>query len=249
MRSSLIGGLVGVLGNNLRHRAERVRVFEIGRCFRKDMAGTPVAGYDQPVRIAALAWGPASSEQWGLATRKVDFYDIKADVEVLLGAQATFEAATHPALHPGRSARVLVGGEAVGFVGELHPAWVQKYDLGSAPVLFELELAAVLKRHIPALVDVVRQPAVRRDIALVVPNGVHAAQLQEVLRAAADVIVRSIEVFDVYSGKGLEPDTRSIALRLVLQHTDRTLEDAEIDQAVKAMIAAAGEKLGAHLRA
>ncbi|MDB5888571.1 MAG: phenylalanine--tRNA ligase subunit beta, partial [Rhodocyclales bacterium] len=234
---------------NLRHRADRVRVFEIGRCFRKDAAGTPVAGYDQPMRIAALAWGPAAGEQWGQAARKVDFYDVKGDVESLLGAQAVFEAAVHPALHPGRSARVMLAGAAVGFVGELHPAWAQKYDLGSAPVLFELELAAVLTRKLPSYVDVAKQPAVRRDIALVVPNGVSAVQLQSVLHAAANEIVRSIDVFDVYSGKGLEPETRSIALRLVLQHTERTLEDAEIDQAVKAMIAAASEKLGASLRA
>jgi phenylalanyl-tRNA synthetase beta chain len=130
----------------------------------------------------------------------------------------------------------------------LHPAWVQKYDLGSAPVLFELELTAVLTRKLPSYVDVAKQPAVRRDIALVVPNGVSAAQLQGVLQSAANEIVRSIDVFDVYSGKGLEPETRSIALRLVLQHTDRTLEDAEIDLVVKAMVAAVGEALGAHLR-
>jgi phenylalanyl-tRNA synthetase beta chain len=249
MRSSLIGGLVGVLGSNLRRRADRVRVFEIGRCFRKDAAGMLVAGYDQPVRVAALAWGPAASEQWGQASRKIDFYDVKADVEALLGAEASFEAAVHPALHPGRTARVMLGGAVVGFVGELHPAWGQKYDLGSAPVLFELELDAVLARKLPTHVDVVKQPAVRRDIALVVGKGVQAAQLQAVLLSAASGIVRSVDVFDVYSGKGLEADTRSIALRVVLQHTERTLEDAEIDQTVKTMIAAAGEKLGAQLRA
>jgi len=249
MRSSLIGGLVGVLGSNLRRRADRVRIFEIGRCFRKNALGIPVAGYDQPVRIAALAWGPAAGEQWGQASRKIDFHDVKADVEALLGAEARFEAAVHPAMHPGRTARVVLDGAVVGFVGELHPAWAQKYDLGSAPVLFELELAAVLARKLPAYVDVVKQPAVRRDIALVVASTVQATQLQAVLQSAASNIVRTIDVFDVYSGKGLEPDTRSIALRVVLQHTERTLEDAEIDQAVKAMIAAAGEKLGAHLRA
>jgi phenylalanyl-tRNA synthetase beta chain len=249
MRSSLIGGLVGVLSNNQRHRADRVRIFEIGRCFRKNASGMPVPGYDQPVHIAALAWGPTAAEQWGQPSRRIDFYDVKADVEALLGAEAVFETAAHPALHPGRSARVTVAGTTVGFVGELHPGWVQKYDLGTAPVLFELELDAVLARKLPAYVDVVKQPAVKRDIALVVGAEVQAAQLQSVLQAAATDIVRAIDVFDVYSGKGLEPDTRSIALRVVLQHTERTLEDAEIDQVMKAMVAAAGEKLGAHLRA
>ncbi|MFT3733910.1 MAG: phenylalanine--tRNA ligase subunit beta [Rhodocyclaceae bacterium] len=249
MRSSLIGGLVGVLASNQRHRAERVRIFESGRCFLRDAAATPVAGYDQPVRLAGLSWGSVAPEQWGQASRKVDFYDIKADVEALLGDAAVFEAAVHPALHPGRSARVSLGGQTVGFVGELHPAWVQKYDLGSAPVVFELELDAVLARQLPQYSEIARLPAVTRDIALVLKSDIPATRLLAVLKGASASIVRSIEVFDVYSGKGLEPETRSIALRVVLQHTERTLEEQEIDQAVQALITAAGEQLGGQLRA
>jgi phenylalanyl-tRNA synthetase beta chain len=249
MRSSLIGGLVGTLSSNQRRRADRVRIFEVGRCFLHNDAAGPVPGYDQPVRVAGLAWGPVAPEQWGQASRKVDFYDVKADVEALLGGEASFEAAVHPALHPGRSARVSLGGKSVGFVGELHPAWLQKYDLGTAPVVFELELDAVLARQVPQYQEIARQPAVKRDIALVLKSAIPVAQLLAVLHAAAVQIVQSIEVFDVYSGKGLEADTRSIALRVVLQHTERTLEEQEIDQAVQALIAAAGEQLGGQLRA
>ncbi len=248
MRSSLIGGLVGVLGSNLRRRAERVRIFEIGRCFLRSSATGPVAGYEQPVRVAALAWGPALAEQWGVATRKLDFYDVKADLEALLGSAAVFEAAVHPALHPGRCARVVLDGRSVGFVGELHPAWVQKYDLLSAPVLFELELNAALARNLPAYQELARQQAVTRDIALVLRTQVQVAELLAVLKTASSEIVRSIRVFDVYAGKGLEPDTRSIALRVVLQHTERTLEEAEIEQAIQALVKAAGEQLGGQLR-
>ncbi|GAA5170359.1 phenylalanine--tRNA ligase subunit beta [Viridibacterium curvum] len=249
MRSSLIGGLVGTLASNQRHRADRVRLFEIGRCFVRNAAAVPVAGYEQPVRLAGLAWGPVAHEQWGQASRKVDFYDVKADVEHLLGDGASFEAAVHPALHPGRSARVSLGGKTVGFVGELHPAWVQKYDLGTAPIVFELELDAVLARQVPQYSEIARLPAVTRDIALVLNSDIPAARLLAVLKGASAEIVRSIEVFDVYSGKGLEPETRSIALRVVLQHTERTLEEQEIDQAVQALITAAGEQLGGQLRA
>lgn len=247
MRSSLIGGLVGALATNLRRRAARVRLFEIGRCF-STAEGTGAAGYDQPLRVAALAWGPAVSEQWGVATRKVDFYDVKGDLESLLEG-ATFKPATHPALHPGRCAAVEVGGRPIGVIGELHPAWVQKYDLVSAPVLFELDLGAVLSASVPSYAEVTRLPSVTRDIALVVPVALPAGELVGHLRGHAAEIIRSIDVFDVYAGTGIEPDRKSVALRAVLQHTERTLEESEIDQAMRALIGAAEEKFGAQLRA
>jgi phenylalanyl-tRNA synthetase beta chain len=134
MRSSLIGGLVGNLAGNLKHRQSRVRVFETGRCFLRDDQGTPVAGFRQPWRIAALAYGTALPEQWGSKARNVDFFDLKGDLErLLVPLAASFEKASHPALHPGRSARVLVAGQAIGFIGELHPQWQQKYELPLPP--------------------------------------------------------------------------------------------------------------------
>lgn len=248
MRSSLIGGLVGVLSTNLRRRAGRVRLFEIGRCFERTTTEQPVAGYRQPQRVAALAWGPAVAEQWGATTRKLDFYDVKADLEVLLPG-AVYAAATHPALHPGRCASVSLDGRVIGVIGELHPAWVQKYDLGSAPVLFELELDAVLAASVPAYQEVTRLPSVQRDLALVVPLGLPVGELLAGLREGAAEVVKTLQVFDVYTGKGVEADQKSIALRAVLQHTERTLEDAEIDQAMRGLIEQAGSRFGAQLRA
>ncbi|MFA9440630.1 phenylalanine--tRNA ligase subunit beta [Uliginosibacterium sp. sgz301328] len=249
MRSSLIGGLIGVLDTNIRRRASRVRLFEIGRCFSRDAQGVPVEGYAQPLRLAGLAWGPAVAEQWGTATRRVDFFDVKADVEALLGDRASYVAATHPALHPGRCAAVVVDGKQIGVVGELHPAWVQKYDLSTAPVVFELDLSRALEASVPAARDLTRQPSVTRDLALVVPVKLPAGELVEALRAAAPEIVRSVAVFDVYTGKGIDPEHKSIALRAVLQHTERTLEETEIEQAMNALVQAAEQKFGAHLRA
>lgn len=249
MRSTLLGGLVGALGVNQRRRASRVRIFEVGRCFASDAATNPANAASQPLRIAGLAWGSAQPEQWALDSRKVDFYDVKHDVEQLLGKGAVFVAGKHPAMHPGRSAQVTLNGQHAGFVGELHPALVQRYDLGSAPVVFELELEAVLAASVPAFVELPRHPSVQRDLAIVVANTVSASALTDVLRAAAVGIVRSVEIFDVYTGKGIEPDRKSVALRVSLQHAERTLEEAEIDNAMRALVSAAERELGGALRA
>lgn len=253
MRSSLIGGLVANLANNLNRQIERVRVFELGRCFAHDVQGAAghhaVEGFAQSLRIAALAAGPASPEQWGAAKRRVDFYDIKADLEGLLAPRAAgFEAASHPALHPGRSAAVVVDGRRVGVLGELHPRWTQKYELDASPVLFEVDLDAALEVGLPDYVEPSRFPAVIRDIALVVAGNLPVKQLLDGLRQAAPGIVRALEVFDVYQGKGIEPDRKSLAIRVVMQHTQRTLADDEVEAARSRLIRFAEQEYSARLR-
>jgi phenylalanyl-tRNA synthetase beta chain len=267
MRSSLIGGLVANLVTNLRRQVERVRVFESGRCFSyditpagghesslklrflRDAQGDQVAGFRQPRRIGGLAAGPAAPPQWGQAARRADFFDVKADVEALLApAIARFERLQHPALHPGRAASVSIDGETVGLLGELHPLWVQKYELGAAPVVFELDLDAVLRRRLPRYEEVSRFPAVVRDLALVVPQDLPAAALLDGLAAAAPAFVRGIELFDVYHGKGIEPDKKSLAFRVVMQDTEKTLSDAEVDAALAKMVCVAADQFGGKLR-
>ncbi len=249
MRSSLIGGLVANLVNNLNRRTERVRVFETGRCFLRDSQGDQIAGFLQPKRIAALAAGPTAPEQWGLAMRHTDFFDVKADVEALLAPLlARFERLDHPALHPGRSASVVLHGRVVGLIGELHPQWVQKYELGAAPVVFELDLDAVLQQPLPKYREVSRFPAVVRDLALVVDQEQPAQDMLEGLIAAAPVFVREVVLFDVYHGKGVEPNKKSLAFRVVMQDTEKTLSDGEVDAALVVMIEAAAQKFAAKLR-
>ena len=249
MRSSLIGGLVGVLAANRKRQTERVRVFEIGRVFRRDAAGQPVAGFNQPLRVGALWAGPALPEQWGMPTRNVDFFDVKGDLEALFAGQPlAFETLTHPALHPGRAAKVSLGGTPIGFVGELHPMWVQKYELGSAPVVFELDLAAWLSAPMPAYQEVSRFPAVTRDLALTVTKDQALAPLLEAFHSVASDIVQEIRVFDVYQGKGLPEGQKSVAFRIVMQDTERTLEDEEVEATVAKLVGVAGERFGGALR-
>jgi phenylalanyl-tRNA synthetase beta chain len=249
MRSSLIPGLAATLAANRKRQQGRVRVFEIGRCFEHKVGGEPVAGFHQPVRIAALAAGPALPEQWGVPSRDADFFDVKADVEALLAARpAVFERISHPALHPGRAASVSIDGRLVGMLGELHPVWIERYELGAGAVVFELDLDAVAAAAVPLYQEVSRLPAVARDIALIVDSGVSVARVLEVLDAAAPAIVQSIRIFDVYHGKGIDADKRSLAFRVLMQDTHRTLEDAEVDAAVAAIVRQAETALGARLR-
>ncbi len=257
MRSSLIGGLVGNLVYNLNRRVERVRVFETGRCFLRagksqfprDAEAEQIAGFLQPRRIAALAAGTAAPEQWGLAPRRVDFFDLKADVEALLAPrQAHFARLDHPALHPGRAASVSVGDTIVGIVGELHPQWVQKYELVLAPVVFELDLDSVLQQPMPGYREASRFPAVVRDLALVVDAELPAQPLLDGLFAAAPSFVREVILFDVYHGKGVEVGKKSLAFRVVMQDTEKTLSDGEVEAAVVKMIEAATREFAAKLR-
>ncbi|MBI4997063.1 MAG: phenylalanine--tRNA ligase subunit beta, partial [Rhodocyclales bacterium] len=250
MRSTLIGGLVGVLAANRKRQTERVRVFEIGRVFSRDTSGQPVTGFRQPQRVGGLWAGPALPEQWGAATRPVDFYDVKGDLEALFGAspRLTFTKAAHPALHPGRSAQLVIDGNVVGFVGELHPKWVQKYELGGAPVVFELELDTFLVTAMPAYREVSRFPSVTRDLALVVGRDQPVEPLLGALISRAPAIVSDIRLFDLYQGKGLPEGQKSLAFRIVMQHTERTLEDAEVEAGVAELIEVARKEFGAVLR-
>jgi phenylalanyl-tRNA synthetase beta chain len=257
MRSSLIGGLVQVLRHNLTRKAPRVRVFETGRVFLRDPAAPDgeraVAGLRQPTRIAALAWGPVDPLQWGRAERAVDFHDAKGDLEALLAPRhARFVADAHPALHPGRCARVELDGRAVGHIGELHPRWRRSYDLPSAPVVFELALDAVLERPVPEADPLPRQQPVWRDVALVVGDRVSHDALIDVLANDADGLVRSVTLFDIYrpaqAGAGLAPGERSLALRLELLDPQTTLTEPRIDAAVAAARARAAAAFDARLR-
>jgi phenylalanyl-tRNA synthetase beta chain len=253
MRSGLIGGLVGTLAYNLKRRTRRVRVFEIGRSFLRDPAATPVAGFHQPLRVAALCAGPADPEQWGTPTRNVDFFDIKADVEALFPQQQlSFSKLAHPALHPGRAATIQLDGKAIGMLGELHPQWVQKYELAShgnaAPIVFEIELAALASQPLPHYREVSRFPAVERDIALLVADDQPLQPLIDALRSAAPAIVRDIRLFDIYAGKGIEQKQKSLAFHIVMQDTEKTLADSEADAAVNSLIEIAVNKFAAALR-
>jgi phenylalanyl-tRNA synthetase beta chain len=237
MRTTLIGGLIANVRYNLNRQLSRVRVFEVGRIFARDPGvaegDLAVAGVRQPVRVGAIAFGPAFEEQWGVRERPVDFFDLKGDVEDLCAPQrARFVMAAHPALHPGRSARIEVDGVAAGWIGEVHPRWRQKYELPGPAVVFELDAEPLQAVPLPRLAEVSRFPAVIRDLAVVVDEGVPAEALLEALSGARPGLVQEVRLFDLYRGEGVRKGKKSLAFRVVMQDTARTLTDAEVDAAM-----------------
>ena len=258
MRSSLIGSLVANVRYNLNRKAGRVRAFEVGAIFKRNAQAVDgplsVAGFDQPKRVAAIAYGPAVDEQWSVPTRAVDYFDVKADVEALFAPrQLRFVKTVHSALHPGRSAEIELDGVAIGFIGELHPRWLQKYDLPQASVLFEVDAVALQQRVVPEYNEISRFPGATRDLAMVVRQGVTAQELLDVFTAElatnpAGKIVQAIVLFDEYRGKGLDADEKSLAFRFSLQDTQNTLQDDQVDSVMAAMVAAARTKLDAKPR-
>jgi phenylalanyl-tRNA synthetase beta chain len=259
MRSAMIGSLIANVRYNLNRKLNRIRLFEIGAVYLRndEPADGPlsVAGFHQPKRVAALAYGPVAEEQWGLDTRNVDYFDVKADLEALFAPQQLrFVKSAHPALHPGRSAEIVLEGKAIGFIGELHPRWQQKYDLPLAPVMFEVDAIALQQVGVPVYKEISKFPAVTRDLALVVKQDVAAQDLMDVFVAEKQSnplchILQVIVLFDEYRGKGLELDEKSLAFRFTLQDTQTTLQDDLVDAAMAAFIAAAGTRHGARLRA
>ena len=257
MRSSLIGSLVNALRYNLAHKAARVRVFEIGRVFMRDASVADgelsVAGLHQPMRLGGLAYGSADALQWGVKERGVDFFDVKGDVEALFAPKAvSFVPAAHPALHPGRSARVEVDGQPAGVIGELHPRWRQAYELPIAPIVFELELASLLARDVPQFRAIARQQAAWRDIAIITRESVTHEALMQAIRATPTPLVRSALLYDIYKPATPTADIgvaeRSVTVRLELLDEENTLTDERIDAVVAQVLDSLGSRLGARLR-
>ncbi|MBC3934459.1 phenylalanine--tRNA ligase subunit beta [Undibacterium rugosum] len=258
MRTNLLGSLIANARYNLNRKVSRVRIFEMGAVYLRDAAvqdgPLSVAGYHQPKHLAALAYGPVAEEQWGMAARNADFFDVKADLEALFAPQTLkFIKDEHVALHPGRSARIELAGKVIGFIGELHPRLQQKYDLPLAPVVFEVEISALQTVQVPVYQEISKFQAVSRDLALVVKQDIPAQHLAdafaaEIQKNPACHIVQSVALFDEYRGKGLAEDEKSLAFRFSLQDTQSTLQDDRVEAAMSALTAAAAAQYAAKLR-
>jgi phenylalanyl-tRNA synthetase beta chain len=261
MRSTLWGGLLTNLKANLNRGAGRVRLFEAGRVFKRDsgiqeLAGQ-VAGFHQPQKIGGLAYGSFVPEQWASTTRAVDFFDVKGDLErVLDPLHFVTEAAQHPALHPGRSAQVLLktnqGTVLIGWIGELHPGLQQAYELPQAPVLFELDLEPIRELGLPMPKELSKFPAVQRDLALVVKQNISAQSLLDAMAASMQNFIRTIELFDEFKPKAgsssMADDEKSLAFRVTLLNPNETLQDPQIDAVMAALLGAVEKKCAARLR-
>lgn len=243
MRSGLWGGLLDSLVYNLNRKQSRVYLFEMGASYARTKDG-----FSETQRISGLAYGDSAPEQWGVAAREVDFYDIKADVDRLTQGQAQYVAAEHAALHPGQSAQVLLNGRTIGWLGKLHPKWQQHYQLPRGIILFELDVAPLLECTLVQYSEVGKFPPVRRDIAVLVDEKVKVQDLLDTMRATKIPLVSDMALFDIYRGKGIAEGKKSLAFLVLMQDTQKTLTDAEADEVMAKLLDAVAKKHHAELR-
>ncbi len=245
MRTTLWPGLIGAAIYNVNRQQSRIRLFETGLVFISD--GGRI---HQPRMIGAIAAGPVVPEQWAHPPRVVDFYDVKGDVEALLalsGRVVEFVADTHPALHPGQTATIMHRGERIGILGTLHPALASELKLPGA-VLFELRLESVNTGTLPKFKALSRFPAVRRDLSIMLPEALSASTVRDCVEQAGVGVLENVELFDVYVGEGIDSGMKSISLTLTFQSQSRTLDDAEVNTALSAVLDSLTKGLGVALR-
>ncbi len=245
MRSSLMGGLIANLQFNLNRKQERVRLFELGYCFEKSAAKPCI----QVEKLAGLAYGNVYYEQWGVASRTIDFYDVKSEIEMLYQFQTIeFQPVAHPAFHPGKSAQITINTKPVGWLGELHPKWQKKYDLPKPALLFELLLDSVLPASLAQSKELSKFPPVRRDIAITVDNQIPVQSILSSLYEQKSAIVTEITLFDIYRDNALGKQNKSLTFKVILQDSEKTLTDTDADAAIFSLLRVLENEFNAVLR-
>ncbi len=251
MRSGLWGGLLDALTYNLNRKQERAMLFEMGSSYHyKESAKTSYieTAYIETPKLAGLFYAACSPEQWASDTKEVDFYDVKAHVDALTKHQAEYKAETHVALHPGQSARVYLQGKAIGWLGKLHPKWQQQYSLSKNTFLFELETAPLLVSELVSYQEVSKFLPVRRDIAVLVDANVPVQAIVNAVNKAKINLLQELQLFDVYQGKGIAENKKSLAFLVLMQDTHKTLLDIEADKVIAELLKLLQNNFGASLR-
>lgn len=243
MRSGLWGGLLNVLSYNLNRKQDRAMLFEIGASYFVDQQQ-----YREEARVAGLCYGAFQPEQWSVEARDVDFYDVKATVHALTHGQAEYRAETHTSLHPGQSARVYLHGKAVGWLGKLHPKWQQQYALTKNTVMFELSLGDLLQSKVAKYQEVSKFLPIRRDMAVLVDINLPVQTIVEAVNRAKIPLLHQIQLFDVYVGKGVPENKKSLAFLVLMQDTHKTLVDIEVETAMAELLNVLVKKFDASLR-
>ena len=248
MRASLWPGLVKALQHNLNRQQDRVRLFESGQRFVGKLGDLQ----QQPM-LAGVVCGSRLPEGWANGRDVIDFFDVKADVEAVLGYAGalddfTFVAGKHPALHPGQTARIERDGREVGYLGALHPELAKTLDLDRPVFVFELVLAEVVEGNLPTFSELSKFPETRRDLALIAGRDVASSSVLEVIRDNAGEWLTDLRLFDVYEGKGIDPDRKSLAVGLTWQHPSRTLNDDEVNATLQTILTSLEQRLNTTLR-
>ncbi|MBW2939671.1 phenylalanine--tRNA ligase subunit beta [Zhongshania aquimaris] len=246
MRTSLLPGLLKTAMHNAKRQQSRIRLFESGLRFIKC-----ADGMKQIPTVAALLTGRREPESWSENGELVDFFDLKADLESLLSVSPgaiSFSAAKYTSLHPGQTADVYCNDKRIGRIGALHPSLQARWDFVNPVYLFEIDLQPILERSVPVFSELSRYPEVRRDLALIVDRQLAASEVLSAVRKSAGENLSDLKLFDIYQGKGIDPERKSLALGLTFRHSSRTLNEEEVGQSVDAVVQTLKEAFGASLR-
>lgn len=251
MRLSMFTGLLNAVGYNQARQQTRVRLFETGLRFIPDAQAE--SGVRQQAMLGVVIAGPQSDEHWSMESKTVDFFDLKGDLEAIIGltvseAEFSFKGAQHPAMHPGQCAEILRNDRVIGYIGAVHPSLEKPFGLNGKTIVFELELDALLQAKLPQAQAVSKFPANRRDIAIVVDEEVAAGDVMTLIRKVGENQLVGLNLFDVYRGKGVEQGKKSLAIALTLQDNTRTLEEKEIAEMVDTVVSALKSEFNASLR-
>ncbi|MCL1041369.1 phenylalanine--tRNA ligase subunit beta [Shewanella marisflavi] len=251
MRLSMFTGLLTAVGYNQSRQQGRVRLFETGLRFVPDEKAE--SGVRQQAMLGAVISGNQNDEHWSMESKTVDFFDLKGDLEAIIGLtvsedEFTFKKASHPALHPGQCAEILRNDRVIGVIGAVHPSLEKPFGLNGKTIVFELELDALLHASLPQAQTVSKFPANRRDIAILVDEDVSAGKVVNLIRKVGENQLVGLNLFDVYQGKGVEPGKKSLAIALTLQDNTRTLEEKEIAEMVEKVVSELKTEFNALLR-
>ena len=243
MRTSLWGGLLDTLTYNLNRKQDRAFLFEVGAVYSKD-----ANGFVETTRISGLAYGSAKPEQWAAGSADIDFFDVKAHVDILVGGEVTYEKAEHVALHPGQTAKIVKNGKAIGWLGKLHPKWQQHYSLAKSTYLFELDLEAISNRVIPAYQEVSKLLPIRRDLAVVLDENIASGEVFSAIKKAKLSLIQDVSLFDLYQGQGVPENKKSLALSVLMHDTQKTLTDIDADTTMTNLLQLLQSEFSATLR-
>jgi len=247
MRTALLPGLMETLSRNLRRQQERVRFFETGTVFEQNGTLT------ESLHVAAVACGSFVPEQWGHASRTIDFFDLKGDLELMLALrgeknEVKFANTDLPWLHPGQAAAVSIAGKDIGWAGSIHPVILKQLEIKGPVMAFELDFNVLSKREIPCTKEISRFPSIRRDLAFLVPEKISFDEIRRnVVDLSGDLLINLV-LFDLYSGHNVEKGYKSLAIGLILQNVSCTLTDEVVDSLIKNVVQGLEQRLDAQLR-
>lgn len=245
MRTSLLPGMMESIKYNLRRQNDSIKMFETGNVFHK------VTSIVEEEKLIAISTGKRHVEHWGLAKDSLDFYDCKGDLESLLDNTKlpyTFKISSHTFLHPGRQAKVVLNGENIGWIGQVHPEICRKIGVKKEVYAFELYIENINKTKLPSYQDISKYPSVRRDIAMIVDDTISYQQISNIITAELGSLLIDVFVFDKYQGENIGSGKRSLAVGLVLQQKNSTFEDKDVDKLMSKMVSSIKENLDVEIR-